>query len=356
MDGLRGVACLLVFTGHFLVQNSPACPPVLLQAFSQYWSGVDLFFVLSGFVIFLSLIRLRERTQATPRLIRLFVTSRACRILPVYAVFLSAYFVLPRLYPQLAQDEMFVTSIPGRVYLWFGQSWYMALHQRGGAEFVDASWSLCAEVFLYALSLAIICVVTDKGRIRAMVAAAAFSLAARVCIVLFTENLLAAYLLPVCRMDGFMLGGIAAVLYGGDGGAPRVLSALGRALPVLLCVFVALSVGARHFASAFSILFSYAFYSLFYSAILVAAVGGRLQSLSRAPLRFIGTISYFIYLFHLPIIYWARQMAGRAGWGILANGLAAVGATLAAATLSWFLMERPIIALGRSLNGPRGVP
>jgi peptidoglycan/LPS O-acetylase OafA/YrhL len=350
LDGLRGIACLLILAGHFLTQNRQALPPALLTAFSQYWSGVDLFFVLSGFVIFLSLNQLRERTRGFPGLLVPFATSRAFRILPVYILFLLAYFCLPLIEPQLSRDELFLSSVPKCLYLFFGQSWYMALRQRGGAEFVDASWSLCAEVFLYALAFVIVCFAPNRNRIKAMVAAAAVSFACRLFVVFFTDNFLAAYLLPVCRMDGFMLGGVVAELYARGGLASVNFQRLNRTLAVLFCVFAALSIGARHFASGFSILFSYAFYSVFYSAILVRLTGGGFPILSRGPLSYIGTISYFVYLFHFPIVYWMRNVAEDRHWNVALNFAMTVGVTVAAATLSWYAMEKPIIGLGKALN------
>jgi peptidoglycan/LPS O-acetylase OafA/YrhL len=351
LDGLRGVACMMILSGHFLTQNRQSVPPALLTAFSQYWSGVDLFFVLSGFVIFLSLDRLAARSCDGPGLGRSYLTSRAFRILPVYILFLSAFFWIPRLHPALATDELFLSSIPRYIYLFFGQSWYMALRQRGGAEFVDASWSLCAEVFLYALSFLIVRFLSKGNRMKAMLAAVAASYAARLAILMFTGNLLAAYLLPVCRMDSFMAGGIVAVLYA-DGSLKRAPSRkLDALLLVLFCVFATLSACAMHFAGAFSILFSYAFYSVFYSAILVRLLNGKFPALSKGPLAYVGTVSYFIYLFHFPIVYAMRRLSETLHCGVFLNLSLTLAATVGAASLSWYALERPMIALGRSLIG-----
>jgi peptidoglycan/LPS O-acetylase OafA/YrhL len=341
---------LLILSGHFLLQNRQSVPAVVLHAFSQYWSGVDLFFVLSGYVIFASLTRLNERRPGIPTLLRLYLTSRAFRILPVYALFLSAYFYLPRLNPQLAHDELFISSIPNYVYLYFGQAWMMAFRQRAGAGFVDVSWSLCAEVFLYGLAFVIVCLTSNRNRIWVVAAVAVISYTARLYIVLFTGNFLAAYLLPVCRMDGFMFGGIIAHLYTSHTLKDSISKVLSRALPILFCVFVVLAVGAWHFASGASILFSYSFYALFYTAVLVTVIRGDFPVLSKGPLKFIGTVSYFIYLFHFPIVYWMKNISDELRWGVLTNFSVTFAVTIGAATISWFLMEKPLIALGKTLN------
>lgn len=325
---------MLILSGHFLLENRQSVPSVVIRAFSQYWSGVDLFFVLSGYVIFSSLIRLEERKLGIPALLRSYLTSRAFRILPVYSVFLSAYFCLPRLYPQLAHDGLFISSIPNHVYLYFGQAWIMALQQRAGARFADTSWSLCAEVFFYGLSFVIICLASANNRIWVMTAAAVTSFGVRLYIVLFTANYLGAYLLPICRMDGFMIGGIIAHLYKSHALNDAVFRRLRSVLPILFLVLAALTVGAWHFASVFSILFSYLFYSLFYSAILIIIIGGDFPLLSKGPLKYVGTISYFIYLFHVPVIYWIGHVADALRWGVLINLLVTFSVTIGAATIT----------------------
>lgn len=350
LDGLRGIACLYILVGHFLVRNRDAVAPAFVGAFSQYWSGVDLFFVLSGFVIFLSLSRLADRGYGRMQLLGVYATSRAFRILPVYALLLAVYFSLPRLYPSLAQDELFLTSIPNQVYLYFGQSWYMAIWQRSGASFVVPSWSLCAEVFLYALSFVVIGMASNRNRIKAMLTLVAVSYAARLYVVFMTDNYMAASLLPVCRMDGFMIGGIIALM-STEQKLGRIMS-LTRwpFLAIMLGVFVALSTYSPHYAGSFSILFSYAFYAIFYSAILLTIVTRNIPFLSRGPMKFVGTISYFIYLFHFAIVIWMKRISDSLHWGVTLNFLVTLSVTIAAASVSWYLMERPLIALGKSLN------
>ncbi len=226
----------------------------------------------------------------------------------------------------------------------------MAFHQRAGAEFVDASWSLCAEVFLYGLAFIMVCLTSKKNRTKAMAAVGVVSYAIRLYVVFFTTNLLAAYLMPVCRMDGFMIGGVIAQLYSSNALTDFFPRTRGRILQFLFCVFVVLSIGAAHFASSFSILFSYSFYALFYSSILMAILIKNFSVLSRGPLKFIGTISYFIYLFHFPIVYWMKHVSDVMQWGVLENFSITLMVTIGAAIISWFLMEKPLIGLGVSLN------
>src|SRR5262245_26651436 len=89
LDGLRGVAILLVIVCHYVYNFLPRTRAAAMQSTLGWtWSGVDLFFVLSGFLIGGILLANRE----SPRYYRTFYRRRACRILPVYVAVVGAAF------------------------------------------------------------------------------------------------------------------------------------------------------------------------------------------------------------------------------------------------------------------------
>jgi peptidoglycan/LPS O-acetylase OafA/YrhL len=101
LDGLRGVAIGLVLINHYfsdaLVVRLPHPLAILQLPTRLTWSGVDLFFVLSGFLIGGILLDAKE----SPNYFKVFYTRRALRILPIYLLlvavaFLGAHFLLPR--------------------------------------------------------------------------------------------------------------------------------------------------------------------------------------------------------------------------------------------------------------------
>ena len=351
LDGLRGIACLVIFMGHF--KNRPGVPPLIINGFSQYWSAVDLFFVISGFVIFLSLNRLRERTAGFKAFFKSYFVSRAFRILPVYILLILSYYYIP-VHNRLVNSELFISSIPTYVYLFFGQSWYMAFHHKQGAAYLISSWSLCAEVFLYILSFFIVYFVPGKRLVKALITVAVISYLARLYIAVTRDglDLIAANLLPFCRMDGFMLGGIVATLYANDGLSWINRRVLDAALLLFSCVFVVLTLKDHYVFGRFSILFSYAFYSVFYAAIIVKLTRGDFVILSMGPLKCMGTISYFVYLFHLPIISGISHIH----CSVLLNFLLSLCAVVSLGTISWFAMERPLIRRGKSIVSPARDP
>jgi peptidoglycan/LPS O-acetylase OafA/YrhL len=348
LDGLRGCACLLVFIGHFIASNEHM-GPFFPRLFSQYWSGVDLFFVLSGFVIFHSLHRLQERAPSRVSFLGTYVSNRFFRLVPVYLILVLSYFLIPVAWPGLARDGLFLSSIPRWCYLCFAQSWWSVVHERAGAGYVNVTWSLCAEVLLYCVAFLVVRWVAPRGRIRVMLGLAAFSLLARAYFVFVARDNAAAYLLPICRMDGFMLGGTAALLHIGGRLPLRSTAALDGTLAVLALVYYLLIYNGDLWFSALSILFSYAFYSVFYSLVLIRVLGGDWVVLSRGPLAAFGVISYFVYLFQIP----ALSLTERYVLGGIARLASTVALLVAAASISWFLVERPLIRLGRTLDAAR---
>ena len=354
LDGLRGIACLMIFAGHFVHERdhvSHSVPAFWIRAVSQYWAGVDLFFVLSGFVIFLSLERLRKETSLRGVTASYF-TSRAFRILPVYALLILCYFYIP-FNNGLMRSDLFVSSVPPQVYLIFGQSWWMVLHHRAGAPFVQPTWSLCSEVFLYLLLWAIVCLVPGRHVLKAMAAAAAASLALRIYTVMTGGDLYGAFMFPPCRMDGFMLGGIVALLHSRGQLSWVSTRALNGVIALCSLAFVAMTCGDVNLYGGFAITFGYAFYAAFFAAIVLrVAMGGSFGFLARGPLAYVGTVSYFVYLVHFPVVY----AMSRVPCGAVLNLLMTLGIVLGGATISWFWLEKPLIARGKSLAAALRAP
>jgi peptidoglycan/LPS O-acetylase OafA/YrhL len=344
LDGLRGIACLLIFLGHFVTQNKVLLPPTLADIFSQFWSGVDFFFVLSGFVIFLSLNNLRENGIAGLPLFRSFFVSRAFRILPPYILLLLAFYFIP-FHNKLINSVIFTSAIPIYVFYFFGQSWYIISHHCPLPPFLIVSWSLCAEVFLYILSFLIVLCLPSRFWVKILVGMVAISYGFRLDIILAHQNLIAAYDLPNCRMDGFMIGGIVALLYA-RGQLKINQRLLDWFILTMLAGFVALSINDLPFLARFSILFSYLYYSMFFSAILIKVIGTSYHILSLGPIKYIGTVSYCFYLFHFPIVYGMSTL----NLNVFVNLILSLGSIVGLATLSWFWMEKPMINRGMALR------
>ena len=228
LDGLRGIACALVLLWHLV--NRQIGPQGgtwgwIGTSLSQSWSGVDLFFVLSGYLI----IRNLSRDSGTPGWIRRFVAARAFRLIPAYALLLIGAALLTAWVarsPNAPASERFLVQDgnPLWVYQCFAQNWYPILvhvTRPLGSEFVSVTWSLGAEVEFYAGSVLLFLLCPARLRIRALLGAAIAALAFRLFIIAnYPYPGISALLLPPARMDTFALGGCAALWLERPGG-PR---------------------------------------------------------------------------------------------------------------------------------------
>src|SRR5580658_7786517 len=138
LDGLRGVAIAMVLAYHYadsVINDGPRFMKPLLRATCLGWSGVDLFFVLSGFLIGGILLDARESSNY----FRVFYRRRAFRILPLYFAFLALVFL----------PVHFQSDIPWRACIFFYQNFWMALHNRLGEYTLNPTWSLAVEEQFY---------------------------------------------------------------------------------------------------------------------------------------------------------------------------------------------------------------
>lgn len=214
LDGVRGVAILLVMTRHFAHFAAPHTTGLglwrYLELASLGWIGVDLFFVLSGFLITGILIDALE--AGSPHLFRDFYARRALRILPVYyAVLAIVFLVLPHV-GELGEPAR---ELAGRqVWLWtHATNLDVALHGWGLASGwlgLAHLWSLAVEEQFYLVWPFLVWAVHRRAGLAGLGwTFLACCAAAPVFRLLVTPT--AAYVLMPCRMDALALGAAGAV-------------------------------------------------------------------------------------------------------------------------------------------------
>jgi peptidoglycan/LPS O-acetylase OafA/YrhL len=142
LDGLRAIAILLVVAWHYLGTSGS---PWLWRTFIFGRIGVDLFFVLSGYLITSILLTNRE----APRYFSSFYGRRAFRILPIYAVMVVIYLVGRTLGG--SASILFDGSLPWWSYVVGLQNVWMAVNQTYGASWLAGTWSLAIEEQFYLL-------------------------------------------------------------------------------------------------------------------------------------------------------------------------------------------------------------
>lgn len=359
LDGLRGIAILLVLLWH-LVFNGHRQSNLLPGFFSLgafTWSGVDLFFVLSGFLIGGILLDAKN----SPRYFQTFYLRRAFRILPLYGVIAGIY-VLYHLF--LGG----VNRIPLISYVTFTQNFWMAYLGVWGTAGMRVTWSLAVEEQFY---LTIPLVVRKLKRSRLMWVLAFVIIGAPVLrtwmLLSFEHGRFAAYVLMPCRADALCLGVLMALLVR----EPRAWGWMVANKIWLRSIAAALFAGLAGLAlqnydqtATPMVTFGYSLLALFYGCCLLLAlmeVGLGHRILCNRRLMGLGIVAYCVYLVHVPFIEAGRGLVvnyfpalGRlavphvSAIVELAGDLLGVILTLFIAKLSWHFFEQPLLRKGRA--------
>ncbi|MCY1015857.1 acyltransferase family protein [Pyxidicoccus sp. MSG2] len=363
LDGLRGVAVLMVIAYHSLTVLTTASVGRLFQV---GWAGVDLFFVLSGFLITRILVQTRERGAY----FRTFYARRALRIWPLYFLVLAfAFTLMGRLLPILAFDTQ---QYPWALYALYLQNLWLTDF---GPSPLSVTWSLAIEEQFY-LVWPLLVFFLRNGQLRALLwACVLLSPVARFAALWEGVSPFQVYTFTLLRLDGLALGGLLALgVVDGRYTAER-LERWGRrlAVPALLVAFgvsfVFFSHGhAIHMATALvgpggptvrALLVTglYSLWTVGFASLLGWVLTGRVRVLQAvlqwAPLRFVGQVSYGLYLFHTLVFpvgaYYTRPLFYRfIPWSVAATALGLLFeyvVLLALTVVSWRCFERPLLRL-----------
>jgi len=351
LDGLRGIAILLVLVWHYLPGILADAPPVLLHLTNTFirfaWSGVDLFFVLSGFLLGGILLDNRESRHY----FKTFYARRFYRIAPVYYVMVGVYILLQHANRPDRLAWLFDQPMPLWSYLTFTQNFAMAQAGYFGAQWLGVTWSLAVEEQFYLVLPFIVRFIPSRRLGLALVLLAVGAPVTRLAL-FFTHAQwgTAGYVLMPARADALMLGVLAAVaIRRADirALAVRKRSALYRVFGLLSLAGVTMALMHETVGSTNMVLYGYSVIALFHTAVLVLAVtAGKGELLGRvlrwAWLRKIGTVAYGVYLVHLPVVGLASLLVSApAPVYVLAFGL-----TFILAWLSWEYFEKPLVRRG----------
>jgi peptidoglycan/LPS O-acetylase OafA/YrhL len=341
LDGVRGLAILLVVLDH-AAQVSPVPAPgvgkTLFDALLAGRMGVDLFFVLSGFLITGILLDARGDGPQTPAgYFSAFYARRALRILPAYCL-LIATFQAPWWYWLFTQNVL-VTR-----YGW------------GAAPLaLNHLWSLAVEEQFYIVWPAIVAVLPRRA-LRALCLALILSAP----ILRLVLPPIAAYTLTIARADALAMGGLVAILVRDR----RLYARHARVALAAGIAAVALLLSTDSLAKSFGPLSLVAGSS---AVAVLAGAGIYLMVVTRAPrwlehpiLVSLGAYSYAMYLVHVPlrrpVSDWVGANLSGAGPILLANTIGLLGVAWAVAWISWHVLERPILSLKRFVPMPSPSP
>ena len=346
LDGVRGVAVLLVVGLHYgeiwAKQRSGGLLP-------GGYVGVDIFFVLSGFLITTLLVGESAKTGEVR--FRHFYARRALRLLPaLYALLVAHYFYTLWVGGSLDDERTAIVSVVLYVAN-FAQVYGLKSMINSG---IGLTWSLAIEEQFYVLWPALLVFgVLRFARTRATIlcvigGGALLSAIVRFVVWNFGAHYPAAYMRPDCRADGLLLGALCAFLWRWDL-VPTKWLVRAAAVGAVFLAYVAVFVKAGEFM--FDVGFALA--SLAAAALVLAvANGGRgfAPVMAWAPLRVIGRVSYGVYLWHgLCLRVALRQLHTTNKLELL---LVSVALTSVVVATSWFVIEQPFLRLKRRVASP----
>ncbi len=317
--------------------------------------GVDLFFVLSGFLIGGILLDKRK----TNNLFRAFWVRRAARILPVYVLLLLTYEIALIARPWLASPWLDGWLLHGPLPLWtyltFTQNYAMELTSNTGSYWVAATWSLAVEEQFYLLLPLLIYLLDRRKTVYLAIACIVGAPIVRVLLGLGVGGFFQVVSLPA-RMDALMMGVLVACMVR----SPVVLALVRRVRPTIDMIvlgLIALYIDNRLFDWQPTLLFSFLTLVFGYLILRIFIVDpGPYRAFFGSPLLVgVGGISYAWYMCHeavngivhgilfghAPVISNSVELATAAGVILLSAGLAlSVGV----------LFERPFRAWGRRVD------
>jgi peptidoglycan/LPS O-acetylase OafA/YrhL len=344
LDGLRAVAVLLILTYHVisvLLEPTPTLTPSVLPG---GFLGVDLFFVLSGFLITALLLR-NTRFGA-------FYRRRALRLLPALVVLLGAHVVYAR-----------VAGLPGDLErstvlatLFYYLNWRM-VWDANLAEGLGHLWSLAVEEQFY-----IVWPLVAAGLValRRWAWAAPAALVGVIALVfvhrarLWDDGgpFLYLYVRTDTRVDSLLVGALLAFLWVHQRTPRRGLAVAAWAA----LVFFAGCIGFASVDDAFLYRGGFTAVALACAVVILAVLESE-WALNRvlriAPLRAVGRVSYGLYLWQFPVFF--AVVRSGAGWPGAMRVPVALAATAAVTGASWFAVERPALGWKRRLDRHRAV-
>ncbi len=382
LDGARGLAALAVVIAHFNPLPAVVAPGSALAAllwpihtFAMGNLAVVFFFSLSSFL--LTYLARREFEAAGTFSIRSFLVRRTLRIWPLYFFVVALtyalhwqYSVLP---PQFGASHTSFAWISSHVplYVLFGGNWSMAFnfvegYRDGSPAVFRILWSICVEEQFYLVYPFVIWAILRQPKLRPIIIVL-LSILPWVFRLWFCSLAISnphmkstggLYYSTLTYVDVFLLGGLAGWLAGGPAGTWHRLGKrtwVGPLLVALACVTGAL--WSKHLWYPYSpmSLAGYPLAGAIFAAFLFWLACQSSHPLSRVlssrPLRWLGSISYRVYVWHVwsnALLAWGFASTPSGSW-IAASAwvrlMASIFGALALATLSRILIENPFLRI-----------
>ena len=358
LDGLRGLAVGMVLAWHFI--GIPAwstegwLPQAVFRVFLLGGAGVNLFFVLSGFLITRIVI---SRNQSNTHFLKAFYARRALRILPPYLLLVAIFW--STVWIGGVQNQVFNDQISLWRFLTFTQNYWMAQNASYGPDGISVTWSVAIEEQYY-LIFPVLALMLSKYRMPAFLACIVVaSVVWRACIfALDPSNNFPADLGTLARLDGLAVGGLIACAFNNPDWTKWLRENLVGLRRAMLCSFVMLVFVRRDLGSQMAYI-GHTVLNLCSALVItnillhLGSTSVWMHTLRSTCLRFLGRISYSLYLFHPIILATAFLATGYpktlAGWPQVLLLISSFMVSLFFCHLLFDRFEKSLIDLGRKI-------
>lgn len=358
LDAIRGIAILMVTAYRFNRGTSPnEADQSVISVLNSGFRGVDLFFVLSGFLI----TGILYDSKGTSHYFRNFYMRRTLRIFPLYyGVLIVTFLILPFVSPWA--HSLYGDAANRQIWLWtYGTNLYQAWTGQWAFGRFNHFWSLAVEEHFYLVWPLVIHFLSRKNALRACAIIFCLSWGARVSWLTFGGNDAAAEVFTLFRVDSLVAGAWLAMAVRGTNGIKGLVPIAWIGALVSAIGLVGIAVLHRRFLTATDPLFL-----CFFGSLIIVAISLRPENMlgrvfQSSLLRFFGKYSYGMYVFQnllIPAfapIFTAHGLAenlhsavaGRIAYIVLMSSI-----TTAFAVLSYHAYEKHFLQLKAFFGEP----
>jgi peptidoglycan/LPS O-acetylase OafA/YrhL len=344
LDGLRFIAVSMVLIEHWTGET---------LGFPISYLGVCMFFVLSGFLITRILLQAKQKDATLQRShgfsLKQFFIRRTVRIFPIYYLTIFVLFVLN--VPPVREKLVWCLTYSTNIYNALNETWLGS---------IDHLWSLAVEEQFYLFFPFLVLFTPTRHLSKILLGFIVFSVGLRLFFFQNGTSWITPYvLMPTC-LDAFGMGGLLAYFFFNKNEQFKAFVTNKIWLLVSLVLYVAVVIWGKQFADIHNVVtvvflrFFESFLSLFLVANASYGFGGITKNiLENKTAVYLGRISYGIYIYH-NFVYNPYHSSATHPVVLVMNKLPIIAEnsplktiflyviTVALATISWFLIEKPI--------------
>ncbi len=363
LDGLRAIAFLIIFGFH-------------TDYLPFGWLGVQLFFVVSGYLITGILLRMKEKLPAREYFLKFYI-RRFLRIFPLYYFYLLLVLAISTWLLSVSIKPKVMKVVLDQILYAFMYvyNFFSAYRGYNSSPFLDHLWSLSVEEQFYIFWPLLIFFVNEKHLKKLFLAGIVVGPVLRLATFFIYQGgffeafsypaPLPIYTLPFSYVDAFAFG--AYISRFPIPNARKQLAYLSLAVPLIgfMTQFAAngkfepfLTLGYRDsMPDAYQFIWGYTLINYLFVVLIYCVTHEKMfvRFLDWAPLQYLGKISYGLYIYHFPLVYFFPvnwfvnhiNEAGISSEGIISLLILMVSfiATVAIASLSYYVLEKPFLTL-----------